>query len=44
MGGTGDTDSPVWVEAQAFYAKNTNVIIMRLTIGGRYVPGGKQVR
>jgi len=34
-------DSPVWVEAQAFYTINTEEMIVRLTVGGRYAPNGR---
>ncbi len=33
-----NADSPAWVEGEVFYARKDGQVVIRVTIGGRFVP------
>lgn len=35
-----DADSPAWVEGEVFLARQAGQVVIRVTVGGRYVPKG----
>ncbi|MBL8820204.1 MAG: hypothetical protein JNL58_29545 [Planctomyces sp.] len=35
-----NTDSPVWVEGEVFFAPKDGQVVIRVTVGGRFVPKG----
>jgi len=35
-----NTDSPVWVDGEVFLARKDGQVVIRITVGGRFVPKG----